>query len=115
MIVGPSGCGKTALTESLLTEVLFQGRSRPFHYCYGEVWQPRFDAMKKRGVQFHAELPDVPDFQRRFGPMKGGVLVLEDLMEQAGNDKRVLDLFTKESHHRGIAVLYKCQDLFPPG
>ena len=36
-------------------------------------------------------------------------------MEEAGNGKCVLDLFTKESHHRGIADLYLCQDLFPPG
>ena len=55
--------------------------------------------------------PDAADLQRWFG----GMLVLDDLMEEAGNDKRVLDLFTKESHHRGITVLYLCQDLFPPG
>ena len=36
-------------------------------------------------------------------------------MEEGGNDKRVLDLFTKHSHHRHTTVLYLCQDLFPPG
>ena len=36
-------------------------------------------------------------------------------MDEGGNDKRVLDLFTRESHHRNITVLYLCQDLFPPG
>ena len=36
-------------------------------------------------------------------------------MEESGNDKRVLDLFTKDSHHRGITALYLTQDLFPPG
>ena len=49
-----------------------------------------------------------------FGP-KGGVLVLDDLMEEGGSDKRVLDLFTKDSHHRGITAIYVTQDLFPPG
>ncbi|KAL9984691.1 hypothetical protein ACROYT_G007017 [Oculina patagonica] len=43
------------------------------------------------------------------------VMVLDDLMEEEGNDKRVLDLFTKLSHHRNITVLYLCQDMFPPG
>ncbi|KAL9969555.1 hypothetical protein ACROYT_G021783 [Oculina patagonica] len=43
------------------------------------------------------------------------VMVLDDLMEEGGNDKRVLDLFTKLSHHRNITVLYLCQDMFPPG
>ena len=36
-------------------------------------------------------------------------------MEESGSDKRVLDLFTKDSHHRGITALYITQDLFPPG
>ena len=57
--------------------------------------------------------------RRRFSTMvrsdPRGMLVLDDLMEEAGHDKHVLDLFTKESHHRGITVLYLCQDLFPPG
>ena len=115
MIVGPSGCGKTALTKALLTEgVAFQGRARPCHYCYGGVWKPRFETMKPHGVRFHEGIPDVDDLQRWYGPTQGGVLVLDDLMEEAGHDKRVLDLFTKESHHRGITVLYLCQDLFPP-
>lgn len=36
-------------------------------------------------------------------------------MEEEGSDKRVLDLFTKDSHHRGITTIYLTQDLFPPG
>ena len=36
-------------------------------------------------------------------------------MEEGGNDKRVLDLFTKHSHHQNVTVLYLCQDMFPPG
>ena len=115
IIVGTLGCGKTALTESLLSEgKVFQGPWRPFYYCYGEVWQPRFDTMKKRGVHFHAELQDVADLQRLFGPTQGGVLVLDDELEEVRNNKTLLDLFTKESHHRGITVLHLCQHLFPP-
>ena len=109
MIVGPSGCGKTTLMKSLLTQgTAFQGPLRPCHYYYTEVWQPQFDAMKKRVVHFHAELPDVSDLHCWFGQTKGGGLMLENLMEESGNDKRVLDLFPKESHHRDITVLYLC-------
>ena len=35
-------------------------------------------------------------------------------MEESGNNKRVLDLLTKDSHHRGITALYLTEDLFPP-
>ena len=45
--------------------------------------------------------------------MDHGILILDDLMEESGSDKRVLDLFTKDSHHPGITVLYITQDLFP--
>ena len=63
-------------------------------------------------------LPTTEDVEVWFGKSGqggGGVLVLDDLMEEGGKDKRVLDLFTKESHHRNITVLYLCQDIFPPG
>ena len=46
---------------------------------------------------------------------QGGVLVMDDLMTEGGNDKRVLDLFTKHSHHQNVTVLYLCQDMFPSG
>ena len=41
--------------------------------------------------------------------------MLDNLMDEGGNYKQVLDLFTRESHHQNITVLYLCQDLFPPG
>ena len=31
-----------------------------------------------------------------------------------GNDKGVLDLFTKHSYHQNVTVFYLCQDMFPP-
>jgi len=36
-------------------------------------------------------------------------------MEEGRNEKPVLDLFTKESHHQNISLMYLCQDIFPPG
>ena len=46
---------------------------------------------------------------------KGGLLVLDDVMAEGGEDEECLDLFTKHSHHQNITVLYLCQDMFPPG
>ena len=45
----------------------------------------------------------------------GGVLILDDLMREGSDDYRVLDLFTRESHHRGITVVFMTQDMFPKG
>ena len=41
--------------------------------------------------------------------------MLDNLKAEGGNDKRVLDLFTKNSHHQNVIMLYLCQDMFLPG
>ena len=53
--------------------------------------------------------------RRRSYHLPFGLLVLDDLMVEGGEDKELLDLFTKHSHHQNITVLYLCQDMFPPG
>ena len=112
MIAGPSGSGKTVFTTKLLLDnpELFADPHQDVHYCYGS-WQKGFDPLKKAGVRFHEGIPDSDALPQWFP--EGGVLVLDDLMDEGGNDKRVLDLFTKHSHHRNITVTYLCQDLFP--
>ena len=80
-------------------------------YCYG-VWQDEFRAMKETRVQFHKGVPTTFHLQKCF--LKGGLLVLDNLMAEGGEDKELLDLFTKHSH-KNINVLYLCQDIFTPG
>ena len=116
IVAGPSGSGKSELVEQWLRYLnVFQVKPKKIVYAY-DRWQPRFDRMQKRdAIQFHRGLPDPSHLTKWFGPTLGGVLVLDDPMEEGGQDKRVLDLFTKDSHHRNITVLYLTQDLFPPG
>ena len=52
-------------------------------------------------VGLHEVLPTATDLTRWFGN-EGGILVLDDLMAEGGNDKPLLDLFTK--HHRIIGT-----------
>jgi len=115
LVVGPSGCGKTVFTEKLLLENadLFKTHHTQVHYCYG-VWQDRFKPMHDCGVLFYEGIPDHQALVQWF-PQGQGVLVLDDLMDEGSNDKRVLDLFTKHSHHQSVTVLYLCQDMFPVG
>ena len=39
---------------------------------------------KKDGIRFHRGLPDPSHLTKWFGPTLGGVLVLDDLMEERG-------------------------------
>ena len=36
-------------------------------------------------------------------------------MDEGSNNKWVLDLITKHSHHQNVTVVYLCQDMFPVG
>ena len=115
LIVGPSGCGKTCFTESLLLdhlEELFVNPPTTIHYCYG-AWQHGFGDMEDPGVQFHGGIPESHHLQSWFP--RGGLLVFDDLMAEGGEDKALLNLFTKHSNHQNITVLYLSEDLFPPG
>jgi len=47
---------------------------------------------------FHEGIPDSEMLPKWFS--KGGVLLLDDLMDEGTNDKGVLDVFTKHSHHK---------------
>ena len=69
--------------------------------------------MKEHGVKFQDGIPGFELLPKWFP--EGGLLVFDDPMKEGGNDKRVLDMFTKHSHHHNITVMYLCQDIFPPG
>ena len=42
-------------------------------------------------------------------------MVIDDQMEDAGGDKRIVNLFTRGSHHRNLSVIYIVQNLFHQG
>ena len=114
LIAGPSGCDKSVFTTQLILDnpELFDKTPKRIHYCYGS-WQKGFEKLQKEGIKFHEGIPESQSLPKWFP--QGGVLVLDNLMDEGGNDKCVLDLFTKDSHHQGIMVLHLCQDLFPNG
>ena len=97
IIAGPSGSGKSELVENLLREKkLFYPPPQKMVYCY-DRWQPRFDRMKKHSkVIFYKGLPPEGALVKWFKPEHHGILILDDLMEESGNHKRV---FSSELRH----------------
>ena len=65
--------------------------------------------MKREGIQFHEGVPEIGRLKEWFP--KGGLLVLDDMMAEGGNDQEVLDLFAKHSHHENMTLIYLCQDM----
>lgn len=106
MIVGPSSCGKTVFVQQLIKYLpqMFTEKIKTVKYCYG-VWQDRYKQMK--GVEFHKGIPEVSLDHKSFFPpnQRPGLLILDDVMGQAGDSQTVVDLFTKDSHHKRTKCL----------
>jgi len=114
IIAGPSQRGKTTFTRQLLQQAdsLFERPIRKIVYCYGQ-WQECFKDMTSQ-VTFVDGIPeDIPSmFPFNYRP---GILVLDDLMRNCSDGERIVDLFTKVSHHCDVTCIYLTRNLFPPG
>ena len=82
-------------------------------YCYGS-WQDKVDSMQ-HGVEFFQGVPTQDHLKEWFGDQQWGILVLDDLMSEGGDDKHILNLFTQYSHRLDVTVFYLFQDMFPKG
>jgi hypothetical protein len=108
--------GKSYLVRfmSRHAEELFNPVTAKIIHCYG-VYKKEFEQM----LQTVPNLTLVEGFPDNLCEMTRGhdnsLVVLDDLMSQCSNDPRVSDLFTCDSHHLGMSVLYLTQNLFLPG
>jgi hypothetical protein len=111
VIAGPTGCGKSYFVKQFLLH-LQQMVDTPISeviWCYAE-WQPLYDTIQNHRVRFHQGLPQLEDFVPQSGPK---LVILDDMMREA--DERVVDLFTKGSHHRNLSVMFLSQNIFHQG
>ena len=99
IVSGPTDSGKSVLTLKLIehAQQVITPLPERIMYCYSE-YQNVFDNYSN--VELHDGLPDLITFDGK----SRSLLVLDDLMTSTGD--RVVDLFTKISHHRNISVVY---------
>lgn len=114
MIAGPTGSGKTVCTIKILqnnTKLINPPPDRII-YCYAEN-QPSFDELLEvyPPVEFVHGLPDCDNID----PNQNNLIVLDDLMQECKNDEGILKLFTTDSHHKNISVIFIVQNLFSQG
>ncbi len=115
LLSGPTKSGKTTLLSKILknsNKGLVCPPPQRIMYCYS-VWQKAFEEMRKNCneclIDFKEGLPDIADFN----PSQNSILILDDLMTQAGKDEKVLKLFTVDSHHLNLTVFFLTQNIFP--
>ena len=111
-LVGPNHSGKTYWLSQLLRDRAQHIRPAPEKvvYCYTH-WQPAYDFMQADGIEFHEGLPS----SIYINTLSDCLLVLDDLMDVAVNDKKLMNLCTEGSHHKNISVVFIMQNLYPHG
>ena len=123
MIAGPSQSGKTTIIKKIIDQCdngLIGPPPNVIVYCFSR-WQNAYEDIKmsrtahfnissyaKATISFIEGLPDIDNFD----PSKRTLLILDDLMAQCGKDPRILDIFTTDSHHRNISVIFVTQNIF---
>ena len=118
MVAGMTGSGKTVWVQSLLTQAYRMINFPPekIVWCYSQ-WQPAYMEMLITipNIEFVKGIPTALEQDAYLDVNKRNLIVIDDQMIEAGKDNRIVNLFTKGSHHRNLSVIYIVQNLFHQG
>lgn len=107
IVAGPTSCGKSHFVTGFLNNVntVCNQSFQNIVWCYDEM-QPLYNL---KNVNYTQGIPDLTMFDGKHPQL----LVIDDLMRES--DGRIVDIFTKGSHHRNLSVFYITQNLFHQG
>ena len=66
-------------------------------------------------IEFVKGIPTALEQDAYFSVNKRSLIVFDDQMIDAGKDQRIVNLFTRGSHHRNLSVIYIVQNVFHQG
>ena len=66
-------------------------------------------------IEFVEGIPSALEQNSYFYVNKRDLIVFDDQMIDAGKDRRIVNLFTRGSHHQNISVIYIVQNPFHRG
>jgi hypothetical protein len=114
IIAGPTKAGKTVWVKNLIlnSQAMISPQPEEIYYCYME-WQPLYQDLARIGVRLVEGLPDLAEFKTTTTKRK--LLVLDDLMQEMKTDKKLVQIFTRGSHHWNVSILHIVQNLFFEG
>lgn len=109
IIAGPTGCGKTSLLLKILRNLpsVVNVNFSNIIWCYGE-YQPSVFQQFPDDVKLVHGLPDFEELDASVP----NLVIIDDLMQEAGKSTDVANLFTRGSHHRNASVFLLTQNLF---
>jgi len=113
VIAGPSQSGKTVFLRKLLKGAHLYIHEAPERivWCFGIQNDEQLNSIKNGvniPIDFVEGLPDLNSFSSN----ERSLLILDDLMFDAGKNSEIADLFTKHGHHKNISVILVLQNLY---
>ena len=108
MVAASTGGGGDMVCQNLLEnrEQWISPAPQRIIWIYGQ-WQPLYAEMQGiiPGMEFVKGIPATIEDEQFLNPAIRNLIVIDDLMSEASNDKRICDLFTKGSHHCNLSVI----------
>ena len=87
-------------------------------WCYSQC-QPAYMEMlitiPNSCQEFVKGIPTALEQDAYFSVNKRNLIVFDDQMISAGKNQRIVNLFTRGSHHRNLSVIYIVQNVFHQG
>ena len=118
MVAGMAGSGKTVWVKPLLQQAQRTINLPPGRivWCYSK-WHPAYLELMATipNIEFVRDIPSNLEHDSYFDIHKCNLMVIDNQMADAGEDKRIINLFTRGSHHRNLSVIYIVQNLFHQG
>jgi hypothetical protein len=116
VFAGPTQSGKTVWVKQILKapHLYIWEPPQKVIWCYGIYDERQLESIKsfsRLPIEFIEGIPDLDMLSSN----ERTLLILDDLMADAGKSKKVAALFTRGCHHRNISVMLLLQNLFHKG
>jgi hypothetical protein len=115
LLAGPTQSGKSFFIKDILKNCaeLINPPPEKIIYCYS-IWQPLYDELQSTFAEilsFNKGIISIEGLNEK----ENKLIILDDLMKKCEKDPNILDLFTVDSHHKNISVMFVSQNLFSQG
>jgi len=113
MIAGPTFSGKTTFVKRLLHEDMIEPAPERIIWIYKEKGdESEFARLKQEfpQVEFLSEI-DIGRINS-LDARENNLVILDDVMSEAGDSKEVAKIFTQGAHHRNMTVIFLVQNVF---
>ena len=115
-VVGPSGSGKTHFVINLLSaENVFKEPTRQIYWLMGIDEGESGETQQQFKTLKHVKILKGFEEGWQDKPLKGDVVVIDDLFSESTKEQNFNNMFTKVARHRQVTVIFITQNLFHQG